>query len=151
MDADSKPTSTTAASDLDQPRLSVLFKLLYGSGDGGRASFNTFRQIFYAIFLTDVVGIDPRLASIAALVSIIWDAINDPIVGSLSDNVRTRWGRRRPFFTHLCHPLCPCFCFALVGASLAIPIRPRPACYDCLHGKRHHSDPHHSALSGPDA
>lgn len=80
-----------------QPRLSIPLKLLYGSGDGGKASFNTLRQIFYAIFLTDVVGIDPRLASLAALVSIIWDAINDPIVGSLSDNVRTRWGRRRPF------------------------------------------------------
>jgi GPH family glycoside/pentoside/hexuronide:cation symporter len=72
-------------------------KLIYGSGDLGRASFNTLRQIFYAIFLTDVVGLDPRLASVAALVSIIWDAVNDPIIGSLSDNVQTRWGRRRPF------------------------------------------------------
>ncbi|MBN2047797.1 MAG: MFS transporter [Anaerolineaceae bacterium] len=80
-----------------QAKLSPLFKLIYGSGDSGRASFNTLRQIFYAIFLTDVVGLDPRLASIATLVSIIWDAINDPIVGSLSDNVRTKWGRRRPF------------------------------------------------------
>lgn len=77
--------------------LSIFEKAIYGSGDLGRASFNTLRQIFYAIFLTDVVGIDPRLASIAALISIIWDAINDPIVGSLSDNVRTKWGRRRPF------------------------------------------------------
>lgn len=75
----------------------LLTKLLYGSGDWSRASFNTLRQIFYAIFLTDVVGLDPRLASITALVSIIWDAVNDPLVGALSDNVRTRWGRRRPF------------------------------------------------------
>jgi GPH family glycoside/pentoside/hexuronide:cation symporter len=95
--------------DPDQPRLSIPFKLLYGSGDGGRASFNTFRQIFYAIFLTDVVGIDPRLASLAALVSIIWDAINDPIVGSLSDNVRTRWGRRRPFLLIFAIPFALAF------------------------------------------
>lgn len=80
-----------------ESNLSWFAKLLYGSGDWGRASFNTLRQFFYAIFLTDVVGIEPRLASIAALVSIIWDAINDPIVGAISDNVRTRWGRRRPF------------------------------------------------------
>ncbi len=92
-----------------QAELSVPFKLLYGSGDGGRASFNTFRQIFYAIFLTDVVGIDPRLASIAALVSIIWDAINDPIVGALSDNVRTRWGRRRPFLLIFAIPFALAF------------------------------------------
>ncbi len=72
-------------------------KLVYGSGDWGRASYNTLRQIFYAIFLTDTVGLDPRLASVAALVGILWDAVNDPLVGALSDNVRTRWGRRRPF------------------------------------------------------
>jgi glycoside/pentoside/hexuronide:cation symporter, GPH family len=77
--------------------LSLATKLIYGSGDWGRASFNTLRQIFYAIFLTDVVGLDPRLASVAALMGIIWDAVNDPLVGALSDNVRTRWGRRRPF------------------------------------------------------
>jgi len=80
-----------------KPYLSLATKLIYGSGDWGRASFNTLRQIFYAIFLTDVVGLDPRLASVAAFVGIIWDATNDPLVGALSDNVRTRWGRRRPF------------------------------------------------------
>ena len=60
----------------NQPRVPRWMRLVYGSGDWGRASFNTLRQIFYAIFLTDVVGIDPRLASIAALVAILWDAIN---------------------------------------------------------------------------
>jgi GPH family glycoside/pentoside/hexuronide:cation symporter len=61
------------------------------------SSFGTLRQIFYAIFLTDVVGLEARLASVAALVGIIWDAVNDPLVGSLSDRIKTRWGRRRPF------------------------------------------------------
>ena len=79
-------------------RLPLRTKLLYGSGDWSMASYNTLRQIFYAIFLTDVVGLDPRLASVAAFVGILWDAINDPVVGTLSDRVRTRWGRRRPFF-----------------------------------------------------
>jgi len=78
-------------------RLSFWTKLVYGTGDWGIASFGTLRQVFYAIFLTDVVGLEPRLASIAALVGILWDALNDPLVGSLSDRIRTRWGRRRPF------------------------------------------------------
>ncbi len=78
-------------------RLSFWTKLVYGTGDWGLASFGTIRQIFYAIFLTDVVGLEPRLASVAALAGIIWDAINDPLVGTLSDSVKTRWGRRRPF------------------------------------------------------
>jgi len=78
-------------------RLSFWTKLVYGSGDWSLSSFGTIRQIFYAIFLTDVVGLEPRLASVAALMGIIWDAVNDPLVGLLSDNVQTRWGRRRPF------------------------------------------------------
>jgi len=51
-----------------------------------------------------VVGLDPRLASIAALVGIIWDAINDPLVGVLTDRMRSRWGRRRPFLLFFAIP-----------------------------------------------
>jgi GPH family glycoside/pentoside/hexuronide:cation symporter len=72
-------------------------KIIYGSGQYGLAAFGMLRQIFYAIFLTDVIGLDPRLASVGALVGIFWDAVNDPLVGALSDRVRSRWGRRRPF------------------------------------------------------
>jgi len=87
---------STMAQAKEKP-LSRWVKAVYGSGEWSYASFGTLRQIFYAIFLTDVVGLDARLASFAALLGIIWDAINDPIVGVLSDRVRTRWGRRRPF------------------------------------------------------
>jgi len=78
-------------------RLPFWVKLAYGTGDWSTASYGTLRQIFYAIFLTDVVGLEPRLASVAALVGIVWDAINDPIVGVLTDRMKSRWGRRRPF------------------------------------------------------
>jgi GPH family glycoside/pentoside/hexuronide:cation symporter len=77
--------------------LSFWVKLVYGMGDWSASSYGTLRQIFYAIFLTDVVGLEPRLGSFAALTAIIWDAINDPLIGMLSDRVRSRWGRRRPF------------------------------------------------------
>lgn len=89
-------TETRQVAVEDQP-VSFLTKLVYGTGDWSMASFNTVRQIFYAIFLTDVVGLAPQLASFAALIGIVWDAINDPLVGALSDRIRTRWGRRRPF------------------------------------------------------
>jgi len=78
-------------------KLSLGVKLVYGSGDWSRASYNTIKQFFYWIFLTDVVRLSPLLASFSFVISTIWDAINDPMVGSLSDNVRTKWGRRRPF------------------------------------------------------
>ncbi len=78
-------------------RLSFWMKLLYGSGDWGISSIGMMRSIFYAIYLTDVVGLDPRLASFGALAGIVWDAVNDPIIGIISDRLHTRWGRRRPF------------------------------------------------------
>ena len=84
--------------------LSFWVKLVYGTGDWSEASYGTLRQIFYAIFLTDVVGLEPRLASIAALVGIIWDAVNDPLVGILTDRMRSRWGRRRPFLLFFAIP-----------------------------------------------
>jgi GPH family glycoside/pentoside/hexuronide:cation symporter len=88
----------------EAPRLNFWQKIVYGTGDWGEASYGTLRQIFYAIFLTDVVGLDPRLASIAALAGILWDAINDPLVGRLTDRTRTRWGRRRPFLLFFAIP-----------------------------------------------
>lgn len=80
-----------------QERLPFWLKLLYGSGDFGISSVGMLRAIFYVIYLTDVVGLEPRLASFGGLFGIIWDAINDPLIGLLTDRMRSRWGRRRPF------------------------------------------------------
>ncbi len=78
-------------------KLTFLHKLLYGSGDWGLSSTGMLRSVFYAIYLTDVVGLDARIGSFAALFGIIWDAVNDPLVGMISDRVRTKRGRRLPF------------------------------------------------------
>ncbi len=80
-----------------RPGLPLWLKSLYGTCELGIAGFNTLRQIFYAIFVTDVVGLAPGLASIAIVIGVVWDAINDPLVGTLSDRLNTRWGKRRPF------------------------------------------------------
>jgi GPH family glycoside/pentoside/hexuronide:cation symporter len=81
----------------DAKQLPFWLKFLYGSGDWGISSLGMMRSIFYALYLTDVVGLEPRLASFGALAGVIWDAVNDPIIGMLSDRLRSRWGRRRPF------------------------------------------------------
>lgn len=86
------------------PKLPFWLKTLYGSGDWGIASIGMMRSIFYAIYLTDVVGIEPRLASLGALAGIIWDAINDPIIGVLSDRMKSKLGRRRPFLLWFAFP-----------------------------------------------
>jgi GPH family glycoside/pentoside/hexuronide:cation symporter len=95
------PMSVSAAGSNEPAQgntpLPLLLKIVYGSGDWGLASFGTLRSLLLGIFIADVVGLDLRLASVVLLVGVIWDAVNDPLVGMLSDRVRTRWGRRRPF------------------------------------------------------
>ncbi len=77
--------------------LSRRAKLTYGFGDTGFSLTSTIIGAYFAIFLTDVVGIAPATAAIAIFIGRTWDYINDPLVGYLSDRTRTRWGRRRPF------------------------------------------------------
>ena len=62
-------------------------------GGGGQALIG----VLYLVFLTDFVKLNPFLAGIVVLISEIWDAISDPLMGTVSDNTKTRFGRRRPY------------------------------------------------------
>ena len=55
--------------------------------------FTTFTLLFY----NQILGMDALLVSVALAIAIGFDAITDPIVASLSDNAKTRWGRRHPW------------------------------------------------------
>lgn len=72
--------------------------LIFAAGDiyGGGAQIII--SFFYLIFLTDVVRISPALAGTVILISKIWDAISDPLMGIITDNTESRWGRRKPYF-----------------------------------------------------
>jgi len=72
--------------------------LIFASGDiyGGGAQIII--SFYYLIFLTDVVRISPALAGTVILISKIWDAVSDPLMGIITDNTESRWGRRKPFF-----------------------------------------------------
>ena len=78
-------------------QLSRRTKLFYGVGDTGFSLTSTIIGAYFLIFMTDVVGLAPGIAAVAIFVGRIWDTINDPIFGYVSDRTRTRWGRGRPF------------------------------------------------------
>lgn len=72
-------------------------KFGYGGGEGAYSLIWAIFYIFFLYFLTDVVLIDPVTAGLILGIGTLWDAITDPVAGIISDKVKTRWGRRRPF------------------------------------------------------
>ena len=72
-------------------------KWFFSLGDIFSGGFFNIVNFFYAIFLTDVVGISPFWAAGVFLVGNLLDALTDPGMGIISDNTRTKFGRRRPY------------------------------------------------------
>ena len=76
----------------------------YGIKDNG---FSYFLLIFYS----QVLGLSPVMTSAALSIAIIVDAITDPIIGYISDNWRSRWGRRHPFMYLAIVPICVSYAY----------------------------------------
>jgi Na+/melibiose symporter-like transporter len=91
------------------PRVPLQIKLAYGAGsiaDGAKnAAFNAFLLYYY----TAVLGLPGTLSGLAIFLALCVDAINDPLVGSISDNFQSRWGRRHPFMYAAALPMGLCF------------------------------------------
>ena len=62
-------------------------------GGGGQALIS----VLYLVFLTDFIKLNPILAGIVVMISEIWDAISDPLMGIIGDRTETGMGRRRPY------------------------------------------------------
>ncbi len=79
------------------PRLRIGTRLAYGVGDLG-SGFSSCLLGFYLLpFLTDAAGLSASLAGWVLLIANVWDGVNDPLVGVLSDRTRSRFGRRYPW------------------------------------------------------
>ena len=78
-------------------KVPLISKIAYGMGDVGCNFSWMFVGNFLMIFYTDIFGISMGAVAGLMLFSRFWDAINDPIIGGLSDKTHTKWGRYRPW------------------------------------------------------
>jgi GPH family glycoside/pentoside/hexuronide:cation symporter len=90
---------------LVRDRLPRLTKFLYAVSDFTFSFTDTTMSVLWAIFMTDVVGMKLSSAAVVILIGRIWDAVDDPIFGFLSDRTRSRWGRRRGYLLFGAIPL----------------------------------------------
>jgi GPH family glycoside/pentoside/hexuronide:cation symporter len=86
-------------------KLSTRTKVFYGIGDIGNAVVNSAIQFFLMKFYTDGALILPALAGNALLIGKIWDAVNDPLFGWITDRTKSRFGKRRVFMLFGAIPL----------------------------------------------
>ncbi|WP_279244421.1 MFS transporter [Candidatus Litorirhabdus singularis] len=79
------------------PLLTLRQRALYGVGGAVFSVKEAAYSIFVLIFYTQVLGLAGSIAGLVMLLAILWDAVNDPLIGGWSDRFQSRWGRRHPF------------------------------------------------------
>ncbi len=87
-----RPSPTAAA-----PRVALSTKLFYGFGSVAFGVKDNGFSYLLLLFYNQVIGLSAPLVGAAIMIAMVFDAFLDPIVGQVSDNWRSRWGRRHPF------------------------------------------------------
>jgi GPH family glycoside/pentoside/hexuronide:cation symporter len=83
----------------------------YGLGDAGTGMAASLIGFYLFIFYTSAAGLPAWMAGLVLMLARLWDAINDPLVGWLSDKTQSRWGPRLPWIIGSALPL---------GAAMAL-------------------------------
>lgn len=79
------------------PPLGLGTRLAYGSGAIANGVKNVAFAAYLMFYFNQVLGVSAAVVSTAIALTLVIDAVFDPLLGRWSDNVRTRWGRRHPF------------------------------------------------------
>jgi GPH family glycoside/pentoside/hexuronide:cation symporter len=93
------------AGSVVQPPLPLRTKLALGMGEAVQAIYVLIVGFDLNAFLLEVACLDAGYVGLIQLIPGIFDAINDPVIGTMSDRTNTRWGRRRPWILFACGPL----------------------------------------------
>ncbi len=86
-------------------------KLFYGFGAVANGAKSNGFNYLLLFFYSQVVGLPADWVSYGIFIALLFDAVSDPLVGYLSDNFRSRWGRRHPFMYASAIPVSVAFYF----------------------------------------
>ena len=87
-------------------------KIGYGFGDMSSSMFWKIFSAYLPIFYATVFHLSLEVTGVLMLVTRIWDAVSDPMMGIISDRTQTRWGKYRPYLLWIAIP------FAVAGVLL---------------------------------
>ena len=93
--ADERSDGPSAAPPAAPPRLKIGLKLFYAFGQSVESGYLTVAPFIF-FYYTAVLGLSGSLVGLALGISMVIDAVLDPLIGSVSDNVRSKFGRRLP-------------------------------------------------------
>ncbi len=98
-------------------RLPFRTKLAYGFGAVAFGVKNNGFDYFLLLFYSQVMGVDAPLVGLALLIALLFDAVSDPVVGYLSDNTHSKWGRRHPWMYASALPVAICYLLLWIPPS----------------------------------
>ncbi len=78
-------------------KLSWISKICFGIGAFGKDAVYAIVGTYLMMYLTDYRSVAPAFVGTLFMVARIWDAFNDPFMGMIVDNTRTKWGKFRPW------------------------------------------------------
>lgn len=83
-------------------------KIGYGFGDMASSMFWKVFSYYLPFFYANVFGISLIDTGVLLLVTRIWDAVSDPMMGIVADRTKTRWGKYRPYLLWVAAPFSIC-------------------------------------------
>lgn len=92
-------------------KIPIATKLAYGFGAIAYGVKNNGFDFFLLLFYSQILGVEAELVGLALLIALVFDAFSDPFVGYLSDNTRSRWGRRHPWMYFAATPVAIAYFF----------------------------------------
>lgn len=83
-------------------------KIGYGFGDMASSMFWKIFSYYLPFFYAHIFGIGLEHAAVLFLITRIWDAVSDPMMGIIADRTNTRWGKYRPYVLWFAVPFAVC-------------------------------------------